>query len=274
MSRTIKVVEKKSHKKKLDALQIQKYIWLAGHAMTLVFGVIFSITYIFHVLLFFKYRSWKWLYLRVNKSYSIIGGHRWYHSLLRFSPQIIYRLSLIGVFLSCGVTSYQNWFGLNPQWYEMLSAENFQSLMVAGLWFFGRKSIYKLSPFMIISYMHLANWKEETKGSGNKDAITKKNAKILRALAVTEVIIAFALTLDMLLVKDGTSGISLVIYLGIFWLRLNFSTYVQITLLRIMLKFEERVPPKYREQWDFVEKFILMKMEDHKKRRELLARTA
>lgn len=274
MSRTIKVIEKKSGKKKLDAVQIQQYIWLAGHAMTLVFGVIFSITYIFHVLLFFKYRSWKWLYLRVNKSYSIIGGHRWYHSLLRWSPQIMYRLALIGVFLSCGVTSYQNWYGLNPQWYEILSAENFQCLMIAGLWTLGRKSIYKLTPFMIISYMHLSNWKEETKGLENKDEISKKNAKILRALAITEIIVAFALALDALLFKDGSSGISLVIYLGIYWLRINFSPYVQITVLRILNKFDQRVPPKYKEHWSIVEKFIFMKMDEHRQRREQLAKTA
>lgn len=204
---------------------------------------------------------------------------------------MMYRLSLVGTFLSCGVTSYQKWSGLNPQWYEMLSAENFQYLLISLLWFVSRKSIYKLCPFMILSYLHITNSKTEMNGAredagdvGSKtemkgareDAgdVGVKNASLLHILAFSEIVVAFALLLDSLLLKDGTAGITLVVYSGIYWLRINFSPYVQVTLLRLLTKFDAKVPPKYKDQWSTIKKFIFVKVEDHKKREDGIARTA
>lgn len=242
--------------------------------MTLGFGLIFTVTYLFQVCLFYKYRSWKWLFLRLNKDYSFIQGGRWYHSLLRVSPPIIYRLSIIGTFLSCGVTSFQSWGGLNPQWYEMMSTENFQYLLIAVLWFISGQSIYKICPFMILSYIHLTNYQMEFKGNGAPDKIASKNAIFLRVLALSEIVIAVVLLLDSLLMKDGTAGITLVVYLAIYWLRINFSPYVQVAALKVLLRFDKNIPSKYKDNWAIVKKFIYLKVEAHKKREEELVRTA
>lgn len=274
MTRRIKIIQKKSTKKTLDPLQIQKIVWLVGHGMTIGFGLLYSITYVFQSLLFFKYRSWKWLFLRMNKTYSFIGGQRWYHSLLRWTPQLMYRLAIVGIFMSFGVTSYQNTRGLHPQWFEMLSAENFQYLLIAFFWLFTRASIYKLCPFLLLSYMHLSNWKQEVDGMKNQDEITQKNAKVLRAIAVSEAMVAVALTLDTIFLSSGSSGIVLVVYLGIYWLRINFSPYVQVTLLRILTKFDQRVPPKFKDNWEIIKKFIYVKIQDHERRKVEIEKTA
>lgn len=52
MAKTIKVVRKKDPKKKnqSDPLAKQKLIWKIGHVFTLVFGLVFSITYFYHAL--------------------------------------------------------------------------------------------------------------------------------------------------------------------------------------------------------------------------------
>lgn len=258
----------------MDPLQIQKYVWLTGHAMTLAFGLLFSVTYILQCLIFFKYRSWKWLFLRLNRSYSFFNGHRWYDTILRWTPQLMYRYALIGSFMALGVTSYQNTHGLHPQWFEMLSAENFQYLLISVFWFFTSASIFKLVPLMLLSYVHLTNWKGEIEGIKDKEEVTKKNAPVLKVLAISEIVVAVSLTLDTLLLRSGSSGVLLVVYLGVYWLRINFSPYVQITMLRLLSKLDKKVPPKYRDQWEVIQKFIYSKIQDHEKRKAEIKRTA
>ncbi|CCD24705.1 uncharacterized protein NDAI_0D03910 [Naumovozyma dairenensis CBS 421] len=276
MAGTIKIIRKKDPKK-ADPLARQKLIWTVGHTMTLVFGALFTLTYFFHVLLFFKYRSWKWLFLRVKKNYSIIKGTRWYHTILRWSPQLLYRLSLIGVFTSGSVTMFQNWNGLNPTWYDLLSSSNFQAMLMALLWFLGGgKSFYKLLPFMILSYMHLLDKDNEfnTESKKKEDQLTMANVHLLHLVSYSEIFIVIALVLDTLLMKNGSSGIMLVIYLGIYWLRLNFSPYAQITLLRILSKFDKKIPPKHKNNWDTIKRFIYAKMKAHERRLQEVGRTA
>lgn len=274
MTRKIKIVQKKPTKKTLGPLQIQEYVWLAGHAMTLVFGLLFSVTYTVQSLLFFKYRSWKWLFLRLNRSYSFIGGQRWYHSLLRWTPQFMYRLAIVGALMSFGVTSYQNAHGLHPQWFEMLSAENFQYLLISVFWLVTEASLFKLIPLLLLSYMHVTNWKQEVNGIKDVDAVTKKNATVLKALAVSELLVPVSLAMHTILLSSGASGVVLVIYLGIYWLRINFSPYVQVTLLQVLTKCDKKIPPKFADQWGIVKKFIYSKIQDHERRKVEIEKTA
>ncbi|CCE91874.1 uncharacterized protein TDEL_0D02900 [Torulaspora delbrueckii] len=274
MPQKIKIIQKKSTEKHLSPLQIQKYVWLAGHAMTLALGLLFSVTYLLQCLIFFKYRSWKWLFLRMNRSYSFFSGHRWYHAILRWTPALLYRLALIGTFMSLGVTSYQNSRGLHPQWFEMLSAENFQYLLISVFWFFTGASVFKIAPLMLLSYMHLTNWKQEIDGMKDEDEVTKKYAPVLNILAISEMLVAVSLALDAILLKSSSSGVVLVVYLGIYWLRINFSPYVQITMLRLLSKLDKKVPPKYHDQWEIIKKFIYSKIQDHEKRKTAIKKTA
>ncbi|CCF58971.1 hypothetical protein KAFR_0F03750 [Kazachstania africana CBS 2517] len=278
MTRTIQVIRKKSEAKNLsDPLQRQKLAWTIGHVLTLGCGVLFSVTYFFHVLLFFKYRSWKWLFLRANKGYSIIHGGRWYHHVLRGSPTILFRLSLIGVFVTWAVTFIQDYQGSNPTWNDLLGVENFQALLIALLWFVGGgRSFYKLLPFMILSYMHLINKNNEfKKDSKDEDVkVTRENVKLLHLIAYSEVLVAVTLLLDAILFKTGTSGFMFVIYCCIYWLRLNFSPYAQVTLLRILSKFDKKIPPAHKHKWNTVKKFFFMRMKQHEKRKDIAKRTA
>ncbi|QHS73344.1 uncharacterized protein SPAR_G02540 [Saccharomyces paradoxus] len=278
MAKTIEVIRKKDPKKKnqSDPLAKQKLIWKIGHALTLVFGLLFSITYFYHVLIFFKYRSWKWLFLRVNKNYSFIQSKRWYMKLLSWGPQIMYRLSLIGVFMSESVTMQQNWVGLNPTWNDLLSSENFHTLLIACLWFFGGgKSFYKILPYMILSYLHLTKMNYELNADKEERIpLTPRDKKMLHLLAYSELFVILALTLDTVLFKTGTSGFMLVIYVGIYWLRLNFSPYAQVAVLELLVKSEKYVPKKYRGKWQVIKNFVYMKMKEHGKRTEEVARYA
>ena len=267
MARTIKVIKKKTNKLsgKTDPVTIQRAIWTVGHSLVLICGLLFSLTYFFHVLFFFKYRSWKWLLLRINHNYSIIKGQRWYHSLLRFFPEFLYRTSLIGVFMASGVTMVQNWSGLKPTWYDLLSAPNFQTTLIAALWFMaGGKSFYKLLPFMIISFMHLRNCKTEFEKEDKEtfNELTLKNKSLLQVLAYSEVFILFTLLLDTLLLKTGTSGFLLVFYTCLFWLRLNFESYTQVTVLRLLAKFDKKIPPKYATYWETIRRLIYSKVRE------------
>ncbi|CCK70132.1 uncharacterized protein KNAG_0D03860 [Huiozyma naganishii CBS 8797] len=271
MANTIKIVKKRSKnrfgKNKADALKVQRLFWLTGHSVTLVCGLLFGVTYFFHVLLFFKYRSWKWLFLRVNENYSVIKGHRWYHSILRSTPQLLYRMSLIGVFSASGVTMYQNWGGLRPTWFDLLSSANFQATIIAVLWFLGGgKSIYRLLPFMILSFIHLKHYKTEfeTEDRESVEKLSLENKELLHLIAYSEVFIAVTLLLDTLLMKNGETGFMFVIYAGFYWIRLNFSLYTQATVIRLLNKFEKKVPPKYYKQWNVVKKFLIGKVKNRK----------
>ncbi|QLL32235.1 hypothetical protein HG536_0C04040 [Torulaspora globosa] len=274
MVRKIKIVQKKAPKKSWGPLQIQKVVWIVGHAMTLGLGSLFSVTYALQSLIFFKYRSWKWIFMRLNKSYSYFNGPRWYHALLRWTPQLVYRLAIVGSFMSLGVTSYQNAHGLHPQWYEMFSAENFQYLVISVFWFFTEASVFKLLPLMLLSYMHITNWRQEVNGIKDSDAVTKKNAAVLRALAVAELLVAVSLAMNTILMNSGASGVVLVLYLGIYWLRINFSPYMQIMMLKLLSKLDPKIPPKRAEQWGFIKKFIYSKIQDHERRKAEIEKTA
>ncbi|KAM3161233.1 hypothetical protein ACU8KH_05389 [Lachancea thermotolerans] len=259
-----KIIRKKS-KAKVDPLAKQKIIWTAGHGLTLACGAIYAVFYLFQCLTFYRYRSWKTLFLIARPP--INKPKTWLKWLWRLFPQISYRLSVIGVFLSYGVTSYQNWNALNPSWYDLLSKENFQSILIACLWLFSRATIFKLIPFMLTSYLHLTvkeNESEEKESSA-------QNTQLLHVIAYSELIVAGILFLDTISFK-GASGFVLALYLAIYWLRLNFSPYAQVTLLRLVVKLDKKVPPKFESQWKQVKEFLYLRMDESKKKRAEIAK--
>lgn len=257
-----KVIRKKA-KAKVDLMAKQKLAWTAGHYATLGLGAIYGVFYLFQCLTFYRYRSWKTLFLiarpPLNKPKTWLG---W---LWRLFPQLAYRLSLVGVLTSYGISGYQNWASANPSWYDLLSQENFQSILIAILWLFSRASLFKLVPFMLTSYLHLT-----VKDQDNKEFV-KKNGQLLHIIAYSELVVAGALFFDTLTFRDGVSGFVLVLYLSLYWLRLNFSPYAQVTLLRLILKLDKKVPAKYQPQWKEVKTFLYVRMSESKKRRVEIA---
>lgn len=258
----IRVIRKKNHKT-VDPLAQQKLLWTLGHGLTVVCGGLFSLMYLCQLLLFFKYRNWKWLFLRENKGYSFIKGQRFYHFILRHSPFIMYKLSLIGVFISYGITMLQNWKGVDPTWNDMLASQNFQSILIALLWFLtGGKSFYKLTPFLILGSLHLFNKKSEFNGDDNHDEFTRKYRPFLNVVAYSELFIMVRLLLDTLVMRTGTSGFTFIIYLGIYWLRLNYSTYAQATVVQIIKIVDDKIPEKIAPGWNGFKKYLSIKMSE------------
>ncbi|CCE65265.1 hypothetical protein TPHA_0K01320 [Tetrapisispora phaffii CBS 4417] len=252
----------------LDPLAKQKLLWTIGHSITVVLGIIFSITYFYHVIHFYKYRQWKWLFLRLNKSYAYIQGNSWTAYFAGMLPNIIYRLSLIGYLTASVVSLNQQYSNSNPTWYDLLSSESFQAVLLAVVWLIGgRKSFYRLCPFMIISYLHLLNRNNEFKGDEKAtEKFIMKNCKLLRTIGYIESATVVALVFDTILLKDGTSGFSLVFYIGLFWLRLNFNSYARINALNILEKIKPYLSDNAKKFVDKAESYIFLKIKQDRLR--------
>ncbi len=262
MAKKIKIIKKRD-RKRVDPLAKQKLAWTTGHSLVVVCGILFSIAYFFQILLFFKYRNWKWLFLRENKNYTFIKGTRWYHTILRHTPLLLYKTSLIGVFVSYGVTLLQNWKGVDPSWNDLLASQNFQSIMIAALWFVsGGKSFYKLVPFMVLSYLHLINMKNEFNGVDNHKEFSKKYKFQLNIVAYSELVVMLRLLIDALVMRTGTSGYMFVIYLGIYWLRLNYSAYAQASVVQIIKLVDHKIPKQAQPLWTGFKKFLSLKISE------------
>lgn len=274
---TISVIRKRSAKSKKDPLFKQKVLWTAGHFLCLICGLYFTLGYFFQVLLFFKYRDWHYLYLR-RSTYSMIEGTGWKKALNRMSWKIAYKLAFLGFGTSGWITMHQNWHGMNPTWYDLLGSENFQYLMIDALWILSpNSSFYRLLPFMILSYVHLSSKDFEftvPAGSDQKkeDKISMANAHTLDLVAYSELFVVVALLLDVIFMKDGSSGLCMTIYLSIYWLRLQFSPYVQTAVLRILLKLDVIVPPPYQKTWDRIKQFVYAKLKEKKARKDMLTK--
>ncbi|KAL3235200.1 hypothetical protein RNJ44_02988 [Nakaseomyces bracarensis] len=258
----IKVIRKKNHNA-IDPLKKQKLLWSAGHGLTVGCGLLFSIMYMLQFLLFFKYRNWKWLFLRENVGYSFIKGQRWYHSIIRQSPLLLYKTSLIGVFISYSITMIQNWKGVDPTWNDLLASQNFQSMLIALLWFLtGGKSIYKLAPFMVLASLHFLNQKNEFNGVDNHDEFTRKYRPYLNIVAYAELFTIARLLIDTLVMRTGTSGFTFVFYLGIYWLKLNYSTYAQATLVQVIKLVDDKIPKQANPVWNAFKKYLSIKISE------------
>ncbi|AEY95091.1 FABR032Wp [Eremothecium gossypii FDAG1] len=261
-----KEVIRKKRKPQQDPVVRQKLIWTVGHVMTLTCGLIFTCACVYNVLFFYRHWGWSrllpsWLVpsrLLSFSKYGLVPHHGIGYWAAKTGVPASYRLALVGVLLSHGVTSWQNWARLNPTYYDLLSKDNFQNLLIATLWLFSRSSFYKLVPFIITSYLHLTK-----KQSASDDETTKQNSMLLHLIAYSELVVLISLLWDTLLFR-GASGFALVFYLAIYWLKLNFSPYVQTTVLRILSKLKRVVPASQRERWDAVQDFLLRKLREQK----------
>lgn len=247
----------------MDPYVLQKKIWIIGHYICLACGALYGITYVYHGLFFWKYRKWQFLFLTQNKSYSLIKGTRWYHSILRHVPTIWYKFALIGSIVSGVVTLKQE--GVNSSttsWNDLLGNFTFQYMGIAVLWIItNTQSLFKMIPFLIISYIHILNKEDELNGNEvkNFDELDEQNKRLLHALSYMEISLLFILLLDTLLLKKGTSGFLFLLYLGFFWIRLNFATYLQISCLRLLNMLDDKVPPKYKKFVHITNRFVFFK---------------
>ncbi|SCU80484.1 LAMI_0B02586g1_1 [Lachancea mirantina] len=261
---TKKIIRKKQAVKR-DPLKAQRLAWSVGHIITLVCTAIYSMFYFYDTLTMYRYRSWKTLFLIARPPpRDRVGWLRW---LWQLSPQLSYRSALLGVLASYSVSNFLEWSQVNPSWYDLLGQENFQGILMAALFLLSRASLFKLLPFALNSFLQIT-----TKASEPSDNLPARTHTLLHVIAYSELVVAAILLLDTLTFKDGTSGFVLALYMGVYWLRINFSPYAQTTVLRLLLKLDKKVPPKFKSEWDQVKQFIYMRMEESRNTRQAMQR--
>ncbi|CCH46504.1 putative membrane protein [Wickerhamomyces ciferrii] len=229
--KTKKVLRRKQQPPK----PIKKYVWLGGHVSTLLFGSIYLAFY------FARYILWK---------------TNWY-----WTPRIAYRLSFIGVIASYSITVLTTFGSIIPNYYTLLATENFQSLMLGFVWLLSRPSAFKLVPFFIISILQLSS-------QYNVSAVLKNQNSLVDIITISEVAVFVAILFDTLIFR-GTSGYALVIYLGFYWLRINFSPYTQAFLLKLIRTIDEKIiakqKPEVQEKWQKIKDFVEFRRQQTRK---------
>lgn len=209
-----------------EPLPLKRYIWLGGHAFTLFFGGLFLIFYVLQFLRFFK--NWYWI------------------------PEILYSLALIGVISSYTVTTLTTFGNVIPGYHTLLATLNFQNLILACVWLITRRSGFKLLPYYLVAVLQMAD-------HFKVDAVMKFDETISEIIAFSETFIFVTLTFDTLLFR-GTSGYALVIYCVFYWIRLNFSPYTQVYILRLTHLVDEKImknqKPEIQAKWNNVKSFL------------------
>lgn len=177
--------KKKLVRKNKDYSKIKYQVWLAGHAMCLVFG---TITFI-----------WQTLWLKN----------------VYYINSISYRLALIGACLALASTTAQKYGVLFlPPLKTFLSQQNFQYLILSIVWCFTFKSVLKIIPFFLISLLQVSENK--------KISVVQKQADFLaQIIAFDELLLIVYLLLRTIFFRN-TSGFQLVLKLVFLWLRIMF----------------------------------------------------
>jgi hypothetical protein len=78
-------------------------------------------------------------------------------------------------------------------------------------------------------------------------------------IAFSEILIFFSLFFETLLFRVG-SGFALIFYLGFYWLRVNFSPYTQVYILRIVQTIDDKIiskqKPEIQAKWRKLTEFV------------------
>lgn len=217
---------KKLRKIAKPAKSYAKTIWLAGHLMTLGFGLFYTMFYI------------------QRKSQ---------HRLI---PWVCYKLTLIGVWASY-LVSIQSQYNIKslPHYTALIATENFQYLLLSVVWFFNRNSLFKILPYMVVSLLQVAS-------SQNLTAILNLELQLSKVVLYDELFLFLLLFVDTLLFR-GTSGYGLVTYCMFMWLRILQSENTRFFLYAHLIKFDSQISKikneKVQEGWSKVKKFLSYK---------------
>ncbi|KAL6947514.1 hypothetical protein ACO0RG_000088 [Hanseniaspora osmophila] len=256
--------------------QFELKIWKIGHFMCLVFGVLFSLAFIYKVglniyytLIFYKFRNWKFLFLTQRADYKELVkqqtaeklqkyksygwfDYKFYLNYLLFKRFLLnftiwYKFSCLGSIIAHVVTlnQYTRSTFLSLSYYDLFTMVNFQYLSIIILWFLTYPSIFKLFPYLVLSYIQVFN---------------KTNDHKLTSIIPYSELLTFIPLVYHTLVLKPFAGFALVGYLAVFWLKLNFNGYTQIHILKIFQKIDAKIPPKYQEQWSKIKKIVLMRI--------------
>lgn len=203
-----------------------KIIWIAGHAATIAFGIIYAIYYVQ-----FKHHS-KWI------------------------PILSYHLSLIGVWVAyyIAINTQYNLKSL-PHYTALLATDNVQFLILSIIWMFNRTSLFKILPYMIIASLQLSQ-------EFNISFLLKFGDTLSLYILYNELFLFLLLFIDTILMR-GTSGFGLALYSMFYWLRILQSENARFFLYTNAVKFDGLIGKIKNEKvvraWATIKKFLTTK---------------
>lgn len=196
--------KRKLVRKNAGPLALKYGLWIGGHAISVVFGVIYII----------------WQVLLFNNRYYI--------------KTISYKLSLMGALLALVVTMTRR-FGLSnrPRFSLMLAQKNFQYALLLFVWIFTFPSIFKITPTVLISILQLAENKEYS-------AVLKVGNTFGTIIAFNEIILLFYLLFRTALMLK-TSGYQFMLMMTLLWLRVMFDVKTAEMFAYVVDKLDGKV---------------------------------
>ncbi|CUM65381.1 uncharacterized protein PRCAT00003017001 [Priceomyces carsonii] len=220
---------KKLVRKTNDSSAIKLKIWLAGHCITIVFGLISFTFQIF------------WL---PNKFYI---------------NSISYRLALVGAIMALTATiSHKFGFSFLPPASTLVAQQNFQYLCLAVAWIFTFKSIFKILPYFIISLLQLGSHKHIS-------FVEKESGFLASVIAYNELLLIIYLFLRTLVFRN-TSGFQLVLFLVFYWLRILYNKETKTLFMTLVQRLDGRVSSikndNVQRVWTRVKQFLKYKQDD------------
>ncbi|KAK6201486.1 uncharacterized protein RJT21DRAFT_120546 [Scheffersomyces amazonensis] len=232
---TNETVPKSEKKKRLvrktnSTNPIKLKIWLAGHAVTVGFGVISLLFQILFLPNFYYINT------------------------------ISYRLSLLGAVAALTAT-FSHVFGLEylPAFSTLVSHQNFQYLILASVWIFTFKSIFKIIPYVLISLLQISKHL-------NIEPVLKEKALLATVIAYDELVLIAYLLLRTLFFR-GSSGYQLTIFLVFYWLRILYNKETRVLFETIVERLDGKVSkienPKVQHVWTRTKQFLDAKEHDN-----------
>lgn len=232
---TNRTVSPEHHKRKLirklsGPSPLKHTLWLAGHGASLGFGLV---TVLF-------------LVLRLQNRFYI--------------STIAYRLLLLGLVVALTATMSHK-FGLRflPPMTALVAHQNFQYLILAVIWLFSFKSVFKLIPYFLISLLQLAAHKKV-------DVILKLAPLLASVIAFDELFLIVYLALRTVLFRS-TAGYQLTAFLVFYWLRILYNKETTNLFGALVERLDGKVGGVKNEQvqhiWNRTKMFIREKQESH-----------
>lgn len=215
--------KKKLVKKQGDPSKLKYYLWLGGHVFSIVFGIV----------------TFVWQTLWLKNVYYI--------------NSIAYRLALIGASAALLATMSHK-FGLKylPHFPSLLAQLNFQYLVLAVIWCFTFKSIFKIIPLFLISVLQLAEHKKI-------GAIQKQADFLASIIGFSELFLVVYLLLRTIFFRQ-TSGYQLAVVLIFLWLRILFDDETANMFAYLVEKLDGKVSTVKNEKvlkiWSKVKAFL------------------
>lgn len=203
--------------------KVKYYLWLGGHLLSIVFGIV----------------TFVWQTLWLKNVYYI--------------NSISYRLALLGASMAL-VATMSHKFGLRflPHFPSLLAQLNFQYLVLAVIWCFTFKSIFKILPLFLISVLQLAEHK--------KIAVVQKQSDFLASIiGFSELFLVVYLLLRTIFFRQ-TSGFQLAVVLIFLWLRILFDDDTANMFAYLVEKLDGKVSTVKNEKvlkiWKKVKAFL------------------